>query len=162
MSGHELSRELPAPRRRTAAMRALIPPLLLGCTSLACGLAGVGVALHGAAWPPALLYGGFGAVAGLGCTLLHWAHHRLPVHEVVPAEAGGEAPAAVLARTLLARIAEAQARTPAARAPAAASGAGPEVGPAPGAPAVQVATSPAAAPAARAVALAGDAGSAGA
>lgn len=159
MSGHELFRELPAPRRRPDAMRALIPPLLLGCTSLACGLAGVGVALHGVAWPPALLYGGFGAVAGLVCTLLHWAHHRLPVHEVVPAEAGGEAPAAVLARTLLARIAEAQARTPPARASAPA--------PAAGAPAVTAAAAPtasaASAPdAAATLALAGDAHSPGA
>lgn len=152
MSGHELFRDLPAPRRCPAAMRALIPPLVLGCASLACGLAAVGVALHGAAWLPALLYGGFGALAGLGCTLLHWAHHRLPVHEAVPAEIGGEAPAAVLARTLLARMAQtqAQARTAAAPAAPAATGAG------------SVAATATAAPAAAEVALAGEAGPTGA
>lgn len=96
-------------------MRALIGPLLLGSTSLACALAGAGVALHGAAWAPALLYGGFGAVAGLVCTLLQHAHHRLPVHEAVPADGPGEAPAARLARTMLADLARASAAEIAAR-----------------------------------------------
>ncbi|MDT7834924.1 hypothetical protein [Aquabacterium sp. OR-4] len=100
-------------------MRALIHPLLLGATGQACGLAAVGVALHGAAWPPALLYGGFGAAAGLACTLLQWAHHRLPVHEALPDDGPGEAPAAVLARAMLAQIA--RTRPPAAAAPAPAS-----------------------------------------
>ncbi|MEK8050842.1 hypothetical protein AACH10_11400 [Ideonella sp. DXS22W] len=96
-------------------MRALIGPLLLGSTSLGCALAAAGVALHGAAWAPALLYGGFGAVAGLVCTLLQHAHHGLPVHDAVAADGPGEAPAAVLARTMLAELARASAAEIAAR-----------------------------------------------
>lgn len=93
-------------------MRALIAPLLLGSASMACALAGVGVALHGtaaAALPAALLYGGFGAAAGLVCTLLQHAHHRLPVHEAPTPDGPGEAPAAVLARTMLAELSQASA-----------------------------------------------------
>lgn len=107
-------------------MRALIPPLLLGSASLACGLAGVGVALHGAAGaavPAALLYGGFGAMAGLVCSLLHWAHHRLPVHEALGSTGTGESPAAALARDMLAQLAQSSARAVAERAERAASGA---------------------------------------
>lgn len=105
-------------------MRALIPPLLLGSASLACGLAAVGVALHGAAGaavPAALLYGGFGAAAGLVCSLLHWAHHRLPVHDAAAADGPGESPAAAMARDMLAQLARSSARAVAERtAPAAA------------------------------------------
>lgn len=107
-------------------MRALIPPLLLGSASLACGLAGVGVALHGAAGaavPAALLYGGFGAVAGLICSLLHWAHHRLPVHDAPGAAGPGESPAAALAREMLTQLAASSARTAAGRAAHTAPGA---------------------------------------
>lgn len=129
MSGHEPSRDLPAPSGLHAAMRALIPPLLLGTASLACGLAGVGVALHGAAGaavPAALLYGGFGAGAGLICSLLHWAHHRLPVHDVSAADGPGESPAAALARDMLAQLAASSARAVAGRsAQAAVAPAGP-------------------------------------
>lgn len=101
-------------------MRALIPPVVLGTASLACGLAGVGVALHGAAGaavPAALLYGGFGAGAGLICTLLHWAHHRLPVHDALAPDGPGESPAAALARDMLAQLAASSARTVAERGP---------------------------------------------
>lgn len=95
---------------------------VLGCSaSGACGFAAVGLALYGQGGPAgaaALLFGGFGAVSGLACGLLH------TLAAGVPAPRAHAMPAPELARLVrgvLARAAaERQAGVPAdRRAPAA-------------------------------------------
>lgn len=79
--------------------------------SLACGMAGVGLALYGngpQAWAAAQLFGAIGLVAGLACGCLHAVLAGQPVAE--PARLSPEALAELVRSTLAAAKAERQTR----------------------------------------------------
>jgi len=79
--------------------------------SLACGMAGVGLALYGNglnAWAAAQLFGAIGLVAGLACGCLHAVLAGKPVAE--PERLSQEALAQLVRTTLAAAKADRQAR----------------------------------------------------
>jgi hypothetical protein len=85
--------------------------ILFSGASLACGMAGVGLALYGngpQAWAAAQLFGAIGLVAGLACGCLHAVLAGQPVAE--PERLSPEALAELVRSTLAAAKAERQTR----------------------------------------------------
>ena len=81
--------------------------------SLACGMAGVGLALYGNgpnAWAAAQLFGAMGLVAGLACGCLHAVLAGQPVPVPEPERLSPEALAQLVRSTLASAKAERQAR----------------------------------------------------
>lgn len=109
------SEELPRPwtarcRVGGAVLRSALAITFSGA-SLACGMAGVGLALYGNgpnAWAAAQLFGAMGLVAGLACGCLHAVLAGQPVPE--PERLSPEALAQLVRSTLASAKAERQAR----------------------------------------------------
>ncbi|OYU89444.1 MAG: hypothetical protein CFE45_24190 [Burkholderiales bacterium PBB5] len=98
-------------RRREAGMLRSALAIAFSGASLACGMAGIGLALYGngpQAWAAAQLFGAIGLVAGLACGCLHAVLAGQPVAE--PERLSPEALAQLVRTTVAAAKAERQAR----------------------------------------------------